>query len=509
MDKITVNPHFCARRRGHRFIQTDIWLTVIVCLSCLVVSLPSLAQVVLPTYREFTVDTLSDDLNPAGCSLREAVESINTGGNVGGCLATSRPGDEFDTIRFSPTVLPGQIFLTDRLLVEAGLRLLGPEDGTLEISGSNLVQLMLISNQSPGVALRNLHLTQGFSSNNGGGISALAPLVVSNSVISQCESMAVGGGIIAAGGLTLDNVVLEDNLAGDAGAVYSIGPLQISDSIFSGNTATGVIDGGGALWVDHGGADPVQKNVSATRFSGNEAPNGGAVLVSNTGDMPTEPLIIETSTFENNRATAGRGSAVMQKDGSHTVVIRRSLLVDSMQSVAETQIDQEGVPSDTARLQLVNSTVVGNDGLRANSQLDLRSVTMVLTTPQAGTALEVSPGRTARIRDSILLSEGGADCLGAMANIVENENNVFFTSTCAQTGANVITDDAQLGPLQDNGGATLTMAPLPGSPVIDAGSIFCPADDQRGAIRSDGACDIGAVEAGPSDALFSDGFEQP
>ena len=62
----------------------------------------------------------------------------------------------------------------------------------------------------------------------------------------------------------------------------------------------------------------------------------------------------------------------------------------------------------------------------------------------------------------------------------------------------------QLGPLQDNGGPTYTRAPLPGSPVIDAGdNANCPATDQRGYMRpADGdgngeaICDIGAVEYG-------------
>jgi len=65
--------------------------------------------------------------------------------------------------------------------------------------------------------------------------------------------------------------------------------------------------------------------------------------------------------------------------------------------------------------------------------------------------------------------------------------------------------DPALAPLAQNGGGMPTHAPLPGSPVIDQGSSFGLATDQRGAPRtydfpsipnlSDGT-DIGAVELG-------------
>ena len=56
--------------------------------------------------------------------------------------------------------------------------------------------------------------------------------------------------------------------------------------------------------------------------------------------------------------------------------------------------------------------------------------------------------------------------------------------------------DPLLGPLQDNGGPTWTMALLPGSPAINAGdSTNAPATDQRGFARV-GTPDIGAFEFG-------------
>jgi hypothetical protein len=58
--------------------------------------------------------------------------------------------------------------------------------------------------------------------------------------------------------------------------------------------------------------------------------------------------------------------------------------------------------------------------------------------------------------------------------------------------------DPKLGPLANNGGPTLTMALLPGSPAIDAGNTsLAPATDQRGFPRPAGpAADIGAFEYG-------------
>jgi hypothetical protein len=69
-------------------------------------------------------------------------------------------------------------------------------------------------------------------------------------------------------------------------------------------------------------------------------------------------------------------------------------------------------------------------------------------------------------------------------------NNLFWTAA-----QNAI--DPSLGPLQDNGGPTWTMALHPDSPAIDQGnSTYCTSTDQRGIARPYGpTCDIGAYEA--------------
>lgn len=65
-------------------------------------------------------------------------------------------------------------------------------------------------------------------------------------------------------------------------------------------------------------------------------------------------------------------------------------------------------------------------------------------------------------------------------------------------GGNLIGVSAELEPLADNGGETMTYGLAPTSPAIDAGyDPECEVEDQRG-FRRDANCDMGAFEAGAS-----------
>ncbi len=81
----------------------------------------------------------------------------------------------------------------------------------------------------------------------------------------------------------------------------------------------------------------------------------------------------------------------------------------------------------------------------------------------------------------------GTASVGSFFNTLFTSNNPAGIDTFA---------DPKLGPLTDNGGPTLTMALLPGSPAIDAGGTFgAPATDQRGVPRPQGqGVDVGAFE---------------
>jgi hypothetical protein len=101
---------------------------------------------------------------------------------------------------------------------------------------------------------------------------------------------------------------------------------------------------------------------------------------------------------------------------------------------------------------------------------------------------------------------GGNDCSGT----VVSQGSILLLDAAGCTLAGILSGnqvgiDPQLGPLQDNGGLTLSRAPSATSPLLDAvldGT--CPATDQHGVTRPldanhDGVarCDIGAVERAP------------
>jgi len=91
----------------------------------------------------------------------------------------------------------------------------------------------------------------------------------------------------------------------------------------------------------------------------------------------------------------------------------------------------------------------------------------------------------------------GSNSSGALTDL---GHNISSDGSCNFTNVGSLNNtDPKLGPLVGNGGPTLTMALLAGSPAIDAGdNSAAPATDQRGIPRPFGvAADIGAYEYAP------------
>src|SRR5262249_1115546 len=99
----------------------------------------------------------------------------------------------------------------------------------------------------------------------------------------------------------------------------------------------------------------------------------------------------------------------------------------------------------------------------------------------------------------------GGNQVTANNSLLGSADNLVITGTGNQFRTNPTRLDPKLGPLQNNGGTTLTRVPLAGSPLVDTGgNALVPgglANDQRGtgfARVFNTTVDIGAAEQQPA-----------
>jgi hypothetical protein len=213
------------------------------------------------------------------------------------------------------------------------------------------------------------------------------------------------------------------------GAIYDAatssgqgGVMTVQSSTFSNNISGGPT-GGGAVYLRSGASATI---VDST-FSGNNAANGGAILVHNTGINPIS-LHIDGCTLSGNSAQlggVGSGLGVISFLGYATVVLTDDIVAGNL--------NFQDQPDD----------VFG----------------------------AVDPSSAFN-----LIGDGGG--MTGISNGVQGN----------QVGAHGAPLDPKLGPLQDNGGPTFTMALLAGSPAADQGGPDTILDaltafDQRGDAR--------------------------
>lgn len=279
-----------------------------------------------------------------------------------------------------------------------------------------------------------------------------------------------------------------------AGLAITGGTVNLAGGYFGYNRAK---LGGGALFVD-GNASV---SINNTTFLDNEtkykpklshtsAGRGGAVLI--TGFPPYEPwVVLVNSTFTRNRARSG---SAVQVDGLADVSLRNATLVNN--NLVPTSANYQGVvqadfSAHAGSLLLNNVTMFSNQGV--NLWVD-------------------GANGTAVVSNSVLT--GGYNyasqpdnCHGQITSLGNNysSENPF---DCPAIGSDLpAAPVASFGEFVFPAGIysghwTPTVAPLPGSPLIDAGNpALCETLDQR-AVSRHGVCDIGAHEARPDMPLL-------
>ena len=253
--------------------------------------------------------------------------------------------------------------------------------------------------------------------------------------------------------------------------------LSISDMTLQGGSA----EGGGSIWVTNSG----ELRTEDVHFIDNTAAQGGAIYADGENDTVT---VLDT-TFTGNKATSG-GAIYINYD---TVSIQNSTFTDN------TSLNGAAIAASfPATVDIHWSTFSQNKALPTTVQ----AFRGFQAEAEYGTIF-AADGADVTMSHSILekLSGDGTDeCTGAAitsggANIVDDESCEFTEPLDLEgTAANV-------GPLQDNGGATFTMALAADSAAVDVDTALCKLNDQRDLPRNtdgdgDGtaACDSGAYE---------------
>ena len=454
-----------------------------------------------PAYAAtITVTSKLDTADPGRCRLRDAIIAANTNTATGDCPAG---GAGLDTIGFSLglqcNVTPCTITLTSALpTVTEDLTLNG---SNTVINGANSFRVFNLG--AVNVNISNLSIANGNVSTNGGAInmsdaaSTAGTTLTLNHVFFSNNHANFGGAIYEPRGtLTIISSNFSGNTAGTGGAILEErngSTLTAVDSIFSSNTA--VEDGGAMALVS-------QADISRSTFSGNSAGFGGAIAKLVLGNLNLSDSVFYNNAASGQTSSWGGAIYIFQNVGAATLTnvtlsgnssenhgggIVASVTTTALNNVTITNNtadsdndgngDGGGIYRDsTAAIQVKNSIIAGN-----------------FDTPGNAGAGAINPDCSG------LFSSQGYNLIGrndGCSGIVNGVN-------ADKVGSGATPINPLLGALANNGGSTQTHALLPGSPAINAGNplppgsggFACAGTDQRGIARPQGgACDMGAFE---------------
>ncbi|GEM_PF-1408673 len=479
-----------------------------------------------------TVNTNADEFDVSGsgsgCSLREAIQTANTGLNFGGCvmdgsgaMAISIPAGTYQLSRHGYFE---DLNETGDLDIKVTIDLYGADAGTTIIRGDDdaiehdRVFHIVEDNESDYVVtMWDLSITGGNSGlSDGGGILNEESLWVSRVDIYNNETQASGGGVSSEPAHTgqgfrayLNSSISNNSAASNVGGgIYLFdGQLLLDHVEITGNTA---INGAGVFLVGDGAT------ISWTNLYANIASGNGAGIYA-----AGEGLSLEDSGVYDNSTGGDGGNLFFASRSGTSRVVRCYIGGGQAASGAGAGI------YTAADLYISSSTIALNTGdhaagiYRASPATSGELLTIFDSTiANNNTAL---PGvlfgeglynaqnlTDITIRNSIFSGNGNSEsdddnCLSANpARLVSLGFNLDSGDSCGfSLGSDQADTDPLLGTLDYHNGFTLNYDLMSGSPALETGGA-CLATDQRGFSRPmdqdrDGIalCDIGAFEAEP------------
>jgi predicted outer membrane repeat protein len=525
----------------------------------------------------FNVTGLGDGLFPVmrtgpntfdAPTLRSAIEAANaTAGNntinltVRGTYQITIPPASPDDTPATENNATGDFDIIPNASSPAGSRLMivNTSRGRVAVSGNGLDRVFDINpnNATPPagftVVLKGFTIEDGIASpgdgaaGSGGGIrdQGNVNLTLTNMVVTHNSATADGGGLVmfnmteGSWTLTIDNSVISDDHAGDAGGgidTDGTGTVVIDNSNITGNTD---INQGAGVYIDVAVNNPspaganmtmtntIVSNNSALAFS--ITASGGGISNAGNGTM-----VIDHSTIENN-FTGGMGGGFSDENGNGTLIVSDSLFLNNTASMNGGGI-QEGGPKTT----ITNSEFKGNSSGGNGGALFANGTTLIVqsstfannTSAGNGGGIEVETTGTraagSTITDTTITGNqalnnagangGGIDAvaIGSLAllndtinaNFANNGGGAFWDGSGAFSAQNTIIagNNANFGPdavnsasaFTDKGGNLIGVSgPNSGNSGFTAastqtGTVNQPLDPLLGPLQNNGGPRIGA-----------------
>lgn len=331
----------------------------------------------------------------------------------------------------------------------------------------------------------------------GVGTLAIDALTIADGYYHAAGS-ASGGCIASAGSSVVLNRVkvtgctaLSDTAYARGGGIFALHAVTLVLSSVSGNDAIAPMKRGfgGGIYAD-------TLSAKYSSIAANEAHDGSNLLGGGGGAYTLAGVSMLASTIDDNTASYGGGLVV----GGPTY-ISNSTISENVAHKSIAALFGNGINS----LAILNSTIAFN---HAEADTPYGAVTFLgpvnsTLTLQSSIIAGNTAGATNTWADLFVAPAHGA---------LSGADNLVMASNVSPPSVITVSADPKLGPLQFNGGWTLTHAPLSGSPALGVGnnSGMSPTD-QRGpgyprttGIGGSITTDIGAIQF---DTIFFGGFE--
>jgi hypothetical protein len=366
------------------------------------------------------------------------------------------------------------------------------DGGGIFIAGSGAIE-----------SISNSQIDSDMAANHGGGIEGAGYngggiFVASDGEIKEITDTSIngdsaysGGGIFICAGGGIDSIsnsqIEEDTVTSVGGGIADGGYLVVTNCIISGDSATAVGDllaGAGGIYLSRDS----DATISYCTISGDSAEWGGGI--GNYSDMAT----VIDCTFSDDRATEG-GGAIYNLMGLTAIGC----------TFNGDEASFGGGISNYGAAYLTNCTFYHDSATLRGGAIDTGGNTLYATdctisgdsATEAGGIYGSTYDSYLHLYGTIVAKNTGGDLAG---NFQGSYNLIGDGSGGLSTGNNILgTSESPIDPLLSSlgnyGGPTETMALLPGSPAIGAGSTFAGiTTDQRGYSRPSTSPDIGAYQ---------------